>query len=380
MRRAQLVMVSCVWLLGACSDGDDAPSIATADAFVAQAHEAACAALFRCTSLPGAELATQRAYLADAPRCTALRAGAPLLGWSALADLAAAAREGKVRYDGVAAARCIARLATTCDVQHRIGELCADVFTGTVATDGACQRHEECANNGWCDRGQATAMNACPGACKPRKRVGEACAVSDECMPSAAGQRAECFPDATGTARCIRTVTGAPGAEGQPCGHIVGSSGSQDIQCASGLACVAAMSSLSGTCVRPAAAGAACGDTVACAEGSACTATTTMRCTALAVRRAAGERCNMAALELCDPYARLVCRSGVCAAIGDGTLNSMCGNMAVPAGSQCNAGLYCASARCVARKADGEACVSDVECRSDACSRETRTCAARTCR
>jgi hypothetical protein len=375
MRRVVFVFASVV---AACS-GDDAPSIDTPEAFVAQAQQAACDALFRC-SFTTTVHELPRAYLGDATRCTTLRAGAANLGWGSLDDLLAATRQGKTRYDGAAAYRCIARLGATCDIEHNLGELCADVFTGTVAAGAACQRHEECAGGGWCDRGQAMAMNACPGMCRARKRIGETCSVNDECAPMAVGQRAECFPDASGSSRCVRVATGEAGAEGRPCGHIIGAAYAQDIQCAAGLGCVVAEGSLAGTCQRPAATGAACGATTVCARGAACTATTTMTCAAITVRRAVGERCNNATMELCDPWARLVCRSGTCASIGDGTMGATCGNMAVPAGSQCNAGLYCATGRCVARKADGEACASDVECRTDACDRATRTCAARTCR
>ncbi len=377
MRRALLAFVCALPL--ACSDGDDAPSVASPEEFVTLARRAACDALFRC-SPAGADLATQRAYLGDATRCATLSVGPSLLGWGSVDDLVVASRQAKVRFDGVAAARCLARIGATCDVAHPIGELCSDAFAGAVAVGGACLRHEECAGGGWCDRGQAMGMLTCPGACRARKRVGEACDVSDECAPAGAGQRAECFPDASGTSRCVRVTTGEPGAEGRPCGHIVGAAYAQDIPCAAGLACVIATGSLAGTCQRPTAAGMPCGETTACAAGSACTATTTMRCTAIQVRRAAGERCNTSTMELCDPYARLVCRSGTCASIGDGTLNGTCGNMAVPAALQCNAGLYCASAHCVMRKADGDACATDVECRSDACDRASRTCAARTCR
>lgn len=375
MRRVVFVLASMVV---ACS-GDDAPSIDTPEDFASQAHQAACAALFRCP-VTVADVASQRAYLGEASRCTTLRVGASLLGWGSLDDLLAANRQSKVRYDGAAAYRCIARINATCDVQHDLGSLCPDVFAGAVAAGAACMRHEECAGGGWCDRGQATGMSACPGMCRARKRIGEACTVNDECAPQSVGQRAECFPDSSGASRCVRVATGEAGAEGRPCGHIIGAAYAQDIQCAAGLGCVVAEGSLAGTCQRPTAAGEMCGATTVCAQGSACTATTTMRCTAITVRRAAGEACNTATMTLCDPYARLVCRSGMCASIGDGTMGSTCGNMTVPAGFQCNAGLYCATGRCAARKADGDACASDVECRSDACDRGTRTCAARTCR
>lgn len=376
MRRVVFVLVSMI--VASCSD-DDALSIDTPEDFASQAQQAACAALFRCP-VTVADAATQRAYLGGASRCASLRVGASALGWGSLDDLLVANRQGKVRYDGAAAYRCIARVNATCDVQHNLGELCSDVFAGAVAAGGACLRHEECAGNGWCDRGQATGTTSCLGMCRARKRTGEACTVNDECAPQAVGQRAECFPDSSGMSRCVRVATGEPAAEGRPCGHIIGSAYAQDIQCATGLGCVIAEGSLAGTCQTPVAVGSMCGAGSVCAQGSACTATTTMRCTAITVRRAVGEACNAAAMTVCDPYARLVCRSGVCASIGDGTMGATCGNMAVAPGFQCNAGLYCASGRCAARKADGDACASDVECRSDACDRGTRTCAARTCR
>lgn len=362
--------------VGACG-GDDVPTIETSTEFATQAESAACAALFRCAP-SGGDLAMQRAYLGDANRCAGAKVGAALLGWGAVGDLLQAQRAGLVRYDGAAAARCIARIRATCDVQHTLGELCPDVFAGTVAAAGSCFRHEECAGGGWCDRGQATGMSACPGQCAARKRIGETCRVNDECAPQAAGERAECFPDATGRSRCVRVTTGPRAAAGQPCGHIVGSSYSQDIQCEAGVVCVMPSGALAGTCQAPAAAGASCASG-ACAEGAACASTTTMRCLAVTVRRAAGEACNTAMMQLCDPYARLACRAGACVVLGDGTMGAAC-STDVPASVRCNAGLYCAMNRCAARKPDGDACMVDAECQSDACDRGARTCTARTCR
>jgi len=375
-------LVSVASIVCACS-GDEAevPSIATVAAFVEQAHGAACDALYRCGT-GNNDLAVTKALLGDAGRCAGLRAGAAALGWGDLNELPATVRLGKARYNGVAALRCLTRLRATCDVAHPLAEMCGDVFAGTVAAGAACQRHEDCAGGGWCDRGQATGAMRCPGTCAARIALGSECMASEACALGADGQRAECFPDAMGTSRCIRVRTGATADEGMPCGHLVTSGGGLDIPCATGLACVFASGSLAGTCRRPQAVGAACSETTACAPGSACAATTTMRCTAIQVRRGAAERCSAATFELCDGNARLTCRSGVCAAAtGDGAMGSTCAAATgVPAGVLCGAGLYCAAGRCAARKADGQGCAGDVECASGVCDRATSACAPRTCR
>jgi hypothetical protein len=340
-----------------CS-GDEDPTIATPAEFVTQAHQTACSAFFRC-DIPGAEAATIKLYLSGVNRCVSFSVGASVLGWGSLEDLEVAVREGKVRYDGAAALRCISRINTTCDVSHPISELCRDVFVGTVANEGMCQRHEECANGGWCDRGQATGMSTCPGVCKPRKRVGETCAVNDECAAVNVLQRAECFPDTSGMSRCTPVRSGSPAGVSMPCGHTIGAAYGLDTPCASGLMCVIAEGALSGSCAQPVAAGMPCSETTACASGSQCLMTTSRMCQPIVVRRIVGERCNPSMREYCDPYARLVCRSSMCVAIGDGTANSTCGNMSVPPSVQCNNGLYCASGRCVTRKDDGMACMID---------------------
>lgn len=369
-----------VSVLCACSGEEEAPTVATVDAFASQAHAVACEALFRCGTASN-EVAVTRALLGDAARCATLRAGVAPLGWGDLDELPATVRLGKARYDGAAAFRCLARLRATCDVGHPLAEMCPEVFAGTVAAGGVCQRHEDCAGGGWCDRGQATGAMTCPGMCRARAALGSPCEANEACSLGADGQRAECFPDAMGTSRCIRVRTGATATEGMPCGHLVTSNGGLDVPCAAGLACVFASGSLAGTCRAPQAAGAMCSETTACAPGSACAVTTTMRCTAIQARRAAGERCSAAAFELCDGNARLTCRSGMCVALGDGAAGSTCAAaMGVPAGALCAAGLYCAGSRCAARKADGQACMGDVECVSGACDRATSACAPRTCR
>lgn len=370
------------WVIGACGGEETAASsIATVEAFVAEAHTVACEAFFRCGA-SGNELAVTRALLGDPSRCAARRGGVAALRWGDVDELPATVRLGKARFDGAAARRCLDRLRATCDVAHPLAAMCGEVFVGAVATGGVCQRHEDCAGGGWCDRGQAAGMATCPGRCAARKAIGTACVTDEECALGPDGQRAECFPDATGTARCIRVRTGPVAAEGMPCGHLVTSNGGLDVPCATGLACVTAAGSLAGTCRPPQPVGAMCSETTACAPGSACAGTTTMRCTAIQVRRAAGERCGAATFEVCDGAARLTCRSGACAAVtGDGAMGSMCAAApGVPAGALCGAGLYCAAGRCAARLPDGQACSGDEACAAGACDRATSTCAPRTCR
>lgn len=374
MRRAALLLP---WLcLCACSS-DDAPgaSIASPAAFARAANVAACEAIFRC-AIPGQSAALARAILGTSMNCVAAGTATALLGWGNLDDLAAAQRDGKARFDGAAAARCIARIQATCDVQHALRELCADVFTGTVAAGGQCLRGEECAG-GWCDRGQATGALVCPGACRARVRVGEACTVNAECAPRAAGERAECFPDVMGAPRCTTVRTLPPAAENAPCGHQIGASGGSDTVCADGLSCVTVGGSAAGTCRRNAADGEACGAAAGCVTGSACTSTTTGRCTAITVRRAPDTTCNLTQLVVCDGTRRLACSGGMCRTTSDGAMGSACGAAEVPASLQCNEGLYCASGRCAMRKADGAACMSAIECLTSLCG--NGRCGARTC-
>lgn len=373
--------VWAVSVLCACSgDEEQAPSIATVDAFVSQAHTAACEALFRC-GVSGNDLAVTRALLGDASRCASLRAGVGALRWGGVDELPATVRLGKARYDGAAALRCLTRIRATCDVAHPLAEMCGDVFAGTVAAGAACQRHEDCAGGGWCDRGQATGMASCPGQCTARKALGSECVANEECALGADGQRAECFPDMAGTSRCIRVRTGAAAPDGMPCGHLVTANGGLDIPCATGLACVFASGALAGTCRQPQSLGAMCSETTACATGAACAASTTRRCTAIQVRRSAGERCSAATFELCDGYAGLTCRSGMCVAAGGGAAGATCAAaMGVPATALCAAGLYCAGGRCTMRKADGQPCAGDVECQSGACDQASSACAPRACR
>ncbi len=216
-----------VSVLCACSGEEEAPSVATVDAFASQAHTVACEALFRCGTASN-ELLVTRALLGDAARCATLRAGAAALGWGDLNELPATVRLGKARYDGAAAFRCLARLRATCDVGHPPAEMCPEVFAGTVAAGGVCQRHEDCAGGGWCDRGRDR-RDDLPGDVSGPRGPREPLHGQRGVRPRGRRPAGRVLPRRHGDLPLHPRSTGATATEGMPCGHLVTSNGGLDI-------------------------------------------------------------------------------------------------------------------------------------------------------
>ncbi len=242
---------------------------------------------------------------------------------------------GVIKYDAGAAAACLGEFKSSCTFAglHTAPDVsaCDGVFTGTVATGGACEINQECAGHAVCTQTD-TACNrntaCCAGTCSadvPQPTVVAIGGACDGNTKVCANQTAYCkIASGTQSGTCTALVTGA----GTAC----------DVfdACANPLYCdtSGSGSGSSGTCKKAAATGEACMQDagISCADGrDYCNAA--MKCTRLPT---VGEACPDGA---CVGFA--TCESAVCVArpgAGDACV--------VGAQASCLGNLTCTNGTC----------------------------------
>jgi hypothetical protein len=183
---------------------------------------------------------------------------------------------GKVKYDGIQAAACLAAYGTiVCTQTWNAGfqasgaPLCAKVFTGTIASGGTCFLNAECAPGAICSfQGSSCdpSTQCCPGTCMPG---GATVALNGDCSDTTSTCVFGTYCDRSGaTPLCLAQAT----TEGATC-----STG----QCALPLFC----DPVTGTCMKPAPSGATCAfnsatDSVSCDDAREVCDPTTGTCVA----------------------------------------------------------------------------------------------------
>ena len=180
-------------------------------------------------------------------------------------------KTGKVVYDGDAASQCLAYLTdNACTfVGFHGGDVCEEIFEGTLATGAACVEDEECKGyktqtakctqtDGTCDRGTA----CCPGTCTAIQlaALGASCASAD------------CASDlyCSGVDMTCKALVATLGAA---CEGYDG--------CADPMYCKIPSGGSTGVCADAASSGGACDSTTdeLCADGRQYCDSTTMLCT-----------------------------------------------------------------------------------------------------
>jgi hypothetical protein len=243
-------------------------------------------------------------------------------------QLVASVRAGKIRYDGAAAADCLADISTLCTKPISDDANCDAAFTGLVTVGGACLSDTECASDR-CDKASCDATVACcRGVCLealPTIAVGGTCSGTDaDCVKGAYCD----YVGAPGVSTC--KLIGMK-AEGQPC------DGAR--ACAGGLYC-----SDTKVCTRPPKRGEACDPTeFLCNIYQDYCDPETLVCTA---RRAAGEACNTFSACDADSHCDL---DGTKRCVADGAEGEAC------LGASCRGSLECQNGLCV-RPAAPPAC------------------------
>ena len=198
---APVFLVACAEEITAPAVPQPVPAVLPAsvpmDQYLATAAQVECAVLFRCP--PSGERAGLRLLFGTFERCAAnadeLTGEAERARWRRLTAA------GTSRYDGAAARRCLEALrADPCG--ERPPDACAQVFVGTVSVGWPCQRHDDCADDGWCSIGAA-----CPGVCARRTPLGASCQTGvAECSQRGARAEVSCvyFPSLEGTPDAFR--------------------------------------------------------------------------------------------------------------------------------------------------------------------------------
>jgi hypothetical protein len=125
-----------------------------------------------------------------------------------------AVAEGRIVYDGVAAARCFAATVGAPCAAVALGDpRCDEVFAGQVAAGGTCYTSKDCLGGGDCVDRVCDERQCCPGTCAApeppepepvRRPIGSTCVTHADCV-----LEAHCGFD--------RVCAALPDRAGQPC-------------------------------------------------------------------------------------------------------------------------------------------------------------------
>lgn len=355
-------------LLSACS-AEVEPAAAdpftgplTAENFVVRVAAARCAADFTCRD---ALSAMSRSLFANEAECVTearTQENTPIED-----DLVALARASTVRFDAAEAQRCIDETARTCTDFGFSPSACKRAFRGRTPVGGTCWRHEECADDAWCDHERVAGATAnCPGTCRARAALGAPCGPA-RCADTNTTGSAFCF--GRESPRCVDVQTGPSADEGQPCGmHERSNTLVVRTRCRDGFACIDRSGSFpravttegTGICERLPRVGEACqalmpgcGDDAQCIGGV---------CTRTSVQPRVGDPCDPDGVgpRYCSPVRYLTCVNGTCQRLGDGSLGSRCTRF-------CQRGLTCVDDVCRPLGAPGETCRFGDQCASGSC-------------
>lgn len=295
--------ILCLFVLtAAAACGGDSISV---DDFESKLVNAICTNRVGCKSMP--DLATCKA--------------ATLVKDKEFATTLAKAKAGTIKFDGDKAADCIDSIASgSCSFDGfypTATNACDAVFTGTVATNGACVVSEECAGESSCeptDQACNSDTTCCPGTCMA---IPAKVAVGGDCTNADCVDTAYCSSD---TNKCTAPSTTA----GSACSDIDA--------CANPMYCD--IFAAAPTCVAPAAGGASCTPDalLPCSDFREYCDATTMKCTPVV---AVGQACEGAN------------------------------------GAECVGYADCTNMTCVARPAAGGSCLYDTQSMRDNCLGDT---------
>lgn len=294
MSRATRWVLLLPVLISACGGGSGDASLPLVD-YLAQLPAARCAMAVACGRV--ADQATCEAWTTDqSPSITA------------------AVASGKRRYDGKAAAACLAQyLRGDCTVTAQSAPSpCSKVLQGNVAPGGVCRDLNQCAG-GYCQVHEGcTAGMCCESTCvayAAEKALGAACQGADRCA---------------GDGNCTAVGTEPGTCRARP---PAGAACDQGELCARGSVCLAGM------CRLPVPRGASCSNTICDDSDNDVCDPSTKTCVP---RGAIGAACST---DTCVRYATCDLATGKCVAMGE--LGSPCFN-----GLPCQPLLGCFEAVC----------------------------------
>lgn len=367
MKKAYVMWVSvCVVGLGFSGCGSDGVALESLDE---EYVEAICEQVRACPGGSGEIGLITSIFGGDSQAtCEELLTG---IGFASAPREAAGIDAGTITYDAGAARRCVNELARTCVGIEGIEaiEACQQIFVGQIPVGDACQASAECAPGSYC-----LTTQACSGTCTAKVGTGSPCDRNEECLAEP-GSIADCTDTTDNPVdHCIQTAVETGRALGEPCGEVdVDGDAQLYAFCEGGTYCRTGNNDV-GTCATPLAAGAPCTDDDFCLDG-VCSETSNV-CTAITLRANAGETCSYETYTYCDGREHLTCNDlGVCEALGDGTVGSVCQNDSTDflfTLFTCEPGLVCGRSGgagvCMAPLADGAPCEESNQCQSGYCS------------
>jgi hypothetical protein len=283
---------------------------------------------------------------------------------------------GKITYDPVKAAECVANLTRgaqqlppECANMNALLEACKLALGNLAAADQPCGQSAEC------QRGLLCRLDSgCPGACQPFGQVGASCQQNAECDPTQGLYCQQLAGDA-GAPDAGTTDAGTPGT----CQHYVAlgdTCNQQQDQCVPGGFCV------NGTCRRISdlftlAEGFDCYyNNLLCRSGLACEFTGVPLVPLLSTAACVAENqplgsCRVALPGECpkDYYCNATLLSLVGQCVAAPTENQPCAAaLEQPViSAPCHSGLACVAGYCKPMRHLGQACEADAQCYSGAC-------------
>jgi hypothetical protein len=225
---------------------------------------------------------------------------------------------GKSKYDGAAAADCLAALgAGSCSITAEVSTpappACARAIQGTLGAGAACNDDTECVS-GTCDTsGCTTGASCCAGICAATPTI---VALGADCTSPTVACPDDSFCTGGTIATCVAKIPA-----GQPCVSLT--------ECVAGLLCVSDPTTGNATCGTFPAHGASCTASQFCDSASDYCDLTTGICTS---RVAPGGACQPADVS-CVAYATCDATTSTCLALGG-------------AGAACTSASACLSAFC----------------------------------
>ncbi len=276
-----------------------------------------------------------------------------------------ALKDGRIAFDGAAAARCHGAYATTLACSLTGPDLatnadCRAMFAGKVPDGSPCYMSRECSSSSYCT---ATYLS-CPGACRPRVPEGGFASDVKQCEAGLYLHVGECSAKVPVASSCAAI---SPHPSQQQCvdsaycvGDVCILKKAAGSTCAQGTSeCAAPNTCNGGVCSTFAGTGGTC-------KGSPLTmCKLDLQCSGLTVAgtcgplSSAGQSCLIDGN--CEPG--LFCTGQSLATLVKGTcVARRSKGGACSAESECDAALYCSAGSCAAKKAPGAACGNSNEC------------------
>ncbi len=276
--------------------------------------------------------------------------------------------QGKIAYDGAAAARCLSGYSTAaCSLSALLAPAadCRAIYVGQVPVGSPCGIGQ-CVPSAFCS---AEVDLKCPGTCKARVAAGGAATAAAECVVGLGVLAGVCAEPPKEGAACSTPGSFSGCAPGLTCAADTKTCAKAKVEgdaCSATAPCDTFYNCTNGKCARPGDIGASCGGATGAGLGCklelACSATGTCVARLGEGSVCTGSECNfgLRCSKATAGAAEKTCHRPT-------PLNGAC---TAATASDCDTGLFCSSSSqtCVAQLADGATCTATDVCNLGTCS------------